>query len=313
MHGQNLINGDFETGSLPPWTTNGWVVDTVNPHGGRYCAWDTGGHWIRQDIEPRRNSLITFHARQPEQPGGMTLEMLYTDSTVRQVFYQPGSAWTEYWQDTLFDPRKQLCGLRFRGRQGGPAGDTTYIDDVMLLQGGDLGVAGVLSPTGDSFWVGQRIAVGATFRNYGTTPMTCWAWAHFWHEAVPDEYWDSAWVSLNEGRSRDVWFRDWIPQFAGWYRFFISGDPCCTTYRRVLVLDSSGVAERDFVQPARTTRLPTVLTPLHPVLARGRSTVTVRDASGAMVWNSRTDGAALSPGVYFTEANGRIDRIVIVR
>ncbi|MEO0077902.1 MAG: hypothetical protein ABIK86_02760 [candidate division WOR-3 bacterium] len=37
VYGQHLINGDFETGSLPPWTTNGWVVDTVNPHPGHRC------------------------------------------------------------------------------------------------------------------------------------------------------------------------------------------------------------------------------------------------------------------------------------
>ena len=33
-----LQNSGFETGSLYPWFTNNWIVDTINPHKGRYCA-----------------------------------------------------------------------------------------------------------------------------------------------------------------------------------------------------------------------------------------------------------------------------------
>lgn len=315
VHGQNLINGDFETGSLSPWTTNGWVVDTVNPHGGRYCAWDTDGHWIRQDFDSIRGPYVWFWARQPNQPGSMTLDLFYTDGATRRVTYYPGSTWTECQWDTLYDPRKWLSGIRIQGRAGGVPGDTTYVDDVFVrcLQAGDVGIVRVHSPSGDSFRVGQQVPVCVVFQNYGLSPASVWGWVYLGHETMPDEHWDSVWVTLNVGDTQLVWFRDWTPRYAGWYRSFFGTNPYCTTYRRLLVLDTLGVAEHDFVLPSRTTRLPTVLTPLHPLLARGRSRVTVRDASGAVVWNSRTDAAALSPGVYFVEADGRRERIVLVR
>jgi hypothetical protein len=281
-----------------------------------YCAWDTGGHWIRQDFEPVRSYFAAFYARQPVQPGLLTLDLLYTDSTVRQVVYHPGDAWTGCQPDTLFNPRKWLCGIRFWGRPGGSAADSTYLDDVVVCRStaGDIGVAKIVSPSGDSFRVGRRIIPAAYVKNYGSVPMTSWVWAHFAHESLPDEYWDSTWVTLRGRESLFVQFRDWIPQVAGWYHFFIATDPLCSTYLRLLVLDSSGIAEFRRPGPARLSAGPTIGSSFLPRFTACRSRVTVRDASGATVWQGpAADRVALSPGVYFIEAEERRTRVILVR
>jgi len=309
---QVLVNGGFETGSLPPWYSNGWVVDTVCPLESTYCAWDTGGHWIRQDFESVRAQYVSveFWARQPEQPSGMVVDLLYDDSTVQPVPVSPADTWTCQLIDSLLNCRKRLCGLRFWGCTGS---DSTYLDDVRLLQR-DIGVTQILSPTGDSFRVGQRITPAAKLRNLGTGYGRCWVWAHSVHESLPDEYWDSAYVTLPPGAESIVEFRTWIPRFAGWYRFFIATDPLCSTYLRLLVLDSSGVAESRGPEPTRLSAGPTIGSSFLPGLAACRSHVTVRDASGATVWQGpAADRVALSPGVYFIEAEGRRARVILVR
>ncbi len=61
-----LENPGFETGSLPPWTTNNWVVDTIYPHSGTYCACDVGNFWIDQTFDSVPGSevqSITFWSR----------------------------------------------------------------------------------------------------------------------------------------------------------------------------------------------------------------------------------------------------------
>ena len=307
-HGQVIINGDFETGSLSPWTTNGWVVDTVNPHQGRYCAWDTGGHWLKQDFDPLPawSTCVFFWARQIGPSSPANLDVLYSDNTSQRIEFNPLDTWNACLADSLLDCRKSLTGIRFWSTTDG----ATFLDDIMMPWR-DLAVTAIVSPVGESLRVGDSVVPAATARNNSAIAGRAWVWAHFIHENLPDEHWDSAWVSgLAAGAVQTVWFRDWIPRFAGWYRFFISFDPLCTTYRRLLVLDSSGIAEHSGAKFTRRFGVSTIRSSPAPV-ACCLSSVTVRDVSGALL--SRGPAAALSPGVYFIETEGRRERIVFVR
>ena len=307
VHGQNLINGDFETGSLPPWTTNGWVVDTVNPNGGRYCARDTGGHWLRQDFEPLAawSTCVFFRTRQTGPSSPTNLDVLYSDSTSQQVRFSPSDEWSSVLVESLLDCRKTLTGLRFWGAPG----NTMFLDDI-AMPWRCVTILYIISPGGEAR-VGHPVTPRMRVRGE-LGACRAWIWMKFWHETLHDEYWDSAWVSFSRHETT-LRFRDWVPRYAGWYRFFCSTDPSCTTYWRIIALDSTGVAEDGFVPPAQVTRLQNVLASFHPSPADRRADFTVCSASGAVVWRGPVEHAALSPGVYFVEAAGRRERIVLVR
>ena len=64
-----LQNGGFESGSIQPWVTTKWVLDSGYPHSGTYCACDVGNYSIMQWVDTTPGSevqSVTFWARQPQ-------------------------------------------------------------------------------------------------------------------------------------------------------------------------------------------------------------------------------------------------------
>ena len=79
-----LQNGGFESGSMEPWETTNWVIDSGYPHSGTYCACDVGDYSITQWVDTTPGNEIQsvmFWARQPEAPTAQAYRFFYSDGS----------------------------------------------------------------------------------------------------------------------------------------------------------------------------------------------------------------------------------------
>jgi hypothetical protein len=130
-----LINPGFETGSLPPWTTNNWLVTSDDAHSGTYSAEDIGNYWVRQDFAPipvGDINSISFWTKQPEE-AIQAVDFYYSVTDYDEFLVFPGADWT------FFDITGELRGvgslqaIRIWGYTGGgPGADLTRIDDIVI-------------------------------------------------------------------------------------------------------------------------------------------------------------------------------------
>src|SRR5262245_11943700 len=129
-----LGNPGFETGSLPPWTTDNWSVTNGDFHTGSFCATDVGNFFLRQDFAPipvGSINLISFWSRQPSGPAFQAVDFFYGPADFDEFLVAPGDGWT------FIDATSQLRGvgsliaIRIWGYSGiGP--ELTRVDDVVL-------------------------------------------------------------------------------------------------------------------------------------------------------------------------------------
>jgi hypothetical protein len=137
-----LQNTGFESGDLAPWYQapgNHWVITTLFPHSGTYCATDTGNYWIRQDfVQPVLTDSIvsiTFWSRQPDNQI-QAFDFMYSDMTYHEDIVWPTSVWQQFDITSWLSDQmgKTMVGLRFWGYVGGgPAPDSTYTDDLSII------------------------------------------------------------------------------------------------------------------------------------------------------------------------------------
>jgi hypothetical protein len=138
MLSELLGNPGFETGSLPPWTTNNWTVINTDFHSGAYCAFDLGNYWIRQDFPPVDTADInsaSFWCKQPEE--GTQLQAVYLhydDNTHDTDVWNPPDDWTFHdLTPALRPPGSMLVAIQIWGYSGGGGGpDETFLDDVSI-------------------------------------------------------------------------------------------------------------------------------------------------------------------------------------
>ncbi len=139
-----LQNTGFETGSLAPWyqgAGNHWVITTIFPHSGTYCATDTGNYWIRQDFAqpvPAESIIsITIWSRQapPNKPAYLqAFDLMYSDFTYYEDVVYPDALWRQWNITSWLTMDKLLSGLRIWGFwSSDPADDSTYIDDISII------------------------------------------------------------------------------------------------------------------------------------------------------------------------------------
>ena len=145
-----LVNPGFESGSLPPWTTDSsWTVVGTNPHSGNFCATDEGNHWIRQDfvgINTANIQSITFWARQPT-PQIQAYDLIYSDNTFDETIWFPLTTWSQKDITSFMRPAGSiLVAIRIWGYTStDPEPDITFVDDV------SINVAGA-TPVEPSTW-----------------------------------------------------------------------------------------------------------------------------------------------------------------
>jgi hypothetical protein len=246
-----LQNPGFETGSLFPWTTNSWIVDTINPHKGRFCASDVGDYWIRQNITPVPAIAIygvTFWARQPEAPAGQAYDFIYSDSTVEEFIHYPTAEWAQYDVTANLNRQKYLVAFRLWGYSGGgPNPDSTYIDDVSIFHDMDLEIISIIIGPRDTFYMGDTISPAIRVKNNSSWSESFWMWCRIEHTCSTHVYLDSSYVEdLAMGASVDVEFAPWTPRYVGQHRFKFSFEPGDTNpWNYFWVVERSGIKEND--------------------------------------------------------------------
>ena len=126
-----LQNPGFETGSLPPWTSNAWTVTNTDQHSGTYSAWDVGNNNIEQDFSPTDVTTITSVSAWEKQDSGAAfaaVDFIYSTAT-DEFLVAPGTGWTYIDMTSHLRSSGTLIGIRFWGYSGG--GDQlTQLDDV---------------------------------------------------------------------------------------------------------------------------------------------------------------------------------------
>lgn len=135
---EHLVNPGFETGSLPPWTTNNWSVVTQTPHSGIYAAYDVGNFWLRQDFGPVNTANVnsfTFWAKQPEEgTQAQAFDFYYSDNSFDEFLWFPPDNYAQINGTPNLRPAGNLLvAIRIWGYVGGgPGPDETWVDDVSL-------------------------------------------------------------------------------------------------------------------------------------------------------------------------------------
>lgn len=130
-----LDNPGFETGTLPPWTTNNWSVTNVDAYTGDYCAEDIGNYWVRQDFDPvdvGDINSITFATKQPEA-AIQAVDFFYSETDYDEFVVFPFVEWTVFDITSELRAVGSLVAIRIWGYSGGgPDEDLTRIDDVSI-------------------------------------------------------------------------------------------------------------------------------------------------------------------------------------
>jgi len=130
-----LENPGFETGELPPWTTNNWSVTDVDPASGTYCAEDIGNYWIRQDFAPidvGDINSITLWAQQPEAAIS-AVDLFYSETDYDEFLIWPLAEWSLFDVTAELRAVGSLVAIRVYGYSGGgPDPDLSRIDDIAI-------------------------------------------------------------------------------------------------------------------------------------------------------------------------------------
>ena len=129
-----LQNPGFETGSLPPWTTDNWTVTNTDSYSGTYCAEDVQNHWIRQDFAPipvGDINSVTMWERQPQGPAFGAVDFFYGATDYDEFLVAPGDPWTFIDMTSHLRGSGSLQSIRIWGYSG-QAPELTKIDDVNI-------------------------------------------------------------------------------------------------------------------------------------------------------------------------------------
>jgi hypothetical protein len=131
-----VVNPGFESGSLPPWTTNNWSVTSADANTGTYCAEDIGNFWVLQEFSPipvADINLISMYSKQPEGIAFQAVDFYYSGTDFDEFLVAPGVDWTYLDMTAELRAAGSLQAIRIWGYSGGPPGDDlTRVDDVVI-------------------------------------------------------------------------------------------------------------------------------------------------------------------------------------
>lgn len=330
-----LVNPGFETGRIEPWLTSNWIVDTIYPHGGRYCASDVGNFWIMQwfDSTPGGEiQSISFWARQPDQPAAQAYDFFYSDGTYDEYVQFPSPDWAHFDVTHNLNRGKNLIGFRIWGYSGGgPGPDSTYIDDVSIQVAGqdrDVGVVELVHPRDTVDFDSTHIPV-ARVANFGDVADTFPVVMRLEDICDPDPYYyDTVQVMLAPGDTLAVEFTPWRPMYPALHRAtcwtVLEGDMNRTNdtlSHFFWVSRITGIAQSAGQRPESRV-LPTLAkTFWFPTSGRERMRVEIRSASGALVfqgdvpaqWPTGREGAGVPAGVYFCRLGDAQARLILLK
>jgi hypothetical protein len=313
-----LRNPGFESGSLEHWETTNWVVTTIHPHSGTYCACDVGDYPITQWLDTTPCSdvqSVTFWARQPDQPAAQAYCFFYSDNSSQTFVHFPPDTWQQFDVSSNLDMGKNLVGLRIWGYSGGgPGPDSTYIDDVsILVLGGthDVTVTEIICPRDTIAFDSTYIPV-CRVANLGNVPELARTVMTIEHAGGSPYYTDTTEADVNPGDTATMSFRSYQPDSAVqhlvtvWTTLASDTNELNDTLRRSFwVIGQVSIAER---QPTVAGVRPraTVMTGVSLRSLMSSRECSVRDASGRVALEPR-------PGVYFIRMAGLVRKVVVSR
>jgi hypothetical protein len=314
-----LQNTGFETGSIQPWVTSNWVVDTKYPHGGLYCACDVGNYSILQWVDTTPGTevqSVTFWARQPDQPAAQAYDFFYSDGSYEEFVHFPTPAWQRFDVTYRVNRSKSLVGFGLWGYSGGgPGPDSTYIDDVSILVPGgihDVGVVEILCPR-DTIEFDTTHTPVCRIANYGDESEVVRTVMMIEDICDPDPYyWDTVESSLQPGDTGTVQFGLYRPNYPALHRVSAWTTLAADTNRHNDTL-------RQFFWPVGGQ----AIAGQEPAVAIAPLAATVTSAAGLRAVMARGDESVLDacgrqaaepqPGVYFLRPlDGRSCRKVVV-
>jgi hypothetical protein len=330
-----IQNPGFETGSLYPWFTNNWIVDTINPHNGRFCASDVGDYWIRQNITPIPAIAIygvTFWARQPEAPAAQAYYFIYSDSTIEGFVHYPTAEWAQYDVTANLNRQKILVAFQLWGYSGGgPNPDSTYIDDVSIFHEMDLEIISIIIGPRDTFYMGDTISPAILVKNNSSFVESFWVWCRIEHTCSSDVYRDSSYVEgLGVGAMATVEFAPWSPRYLGQYRGKFSFEPNDTNpWHYFWVVERSGVKENGrFLLSSNSVQVRPSIGKSFEFVCELKlpDALKIYNSTGKLIWSKRItsekpfkikwygkdhSGRSLSPGVYIVRMGEVTKRIIL--
>lgn len=134
--GSNILtNPGFESGSLPPWTTNNWTVTNADANSGVFSVEDIGNFWFMQTFAPvsvNAINSITMWSKQPEV-AVQAVDFFYSPADFDEFLIFPGAGWTFIDITSQLRATGNLEAIRIWGYSGGgPLEDLTRVDDVAI-------------------------------------------------------------------------------------------------------------------------------------------------------------------------------------
>jgi hypothetical protein len=310
-----LQNPGFESGSLYPWETTNWVVTTIYPHSGTYCACDAGNYSITQWVDTTPGSevqSVTFWSRQP-QAQVQAYDFFYSDATFEEFTLNPAANWQQFDVTSNVNRGKRLVGFRLWGFSGGGL-DSTYVDDVSILVPAvhDVAVTEITCPR-DTISLDSTYIPVCKVANFGNNPELVRTVMTIEHLGkLAPYYWDTTEVNVQPGDTVDVSFGSYQPdsavrhQVSAWTTLASDTNRLNDTLSQYFwPVGGMAVAQHwSALAGARPTASVMSAGALRLIMSdRG---IAVRDVSGRLVVEPR-------PGVYFVRAAGLVRKVVVSR
>jgi len=134
---QKIVNGNFETGNLSPWTSNDAFISLIH-HAGVYgCELSSNAAWIKQTFTaiPVKN-IVSFiiYALHSHQESNTLLVTAFYDDTSEELFYAT-AGYPDWHLNNLtsqLNTAKNLNAIQLSNTQ---AGVGIYVDDISIMAG----------------------------------------------------------------------------------------------------------------------------------------------------------------------------------
>jgi len=311
-----LQNPGFESGSIDPWETTNWVVTTIYPHSGTYCASDVGNYSITQWVDTTPGSQVqsvTFWSRQPDQPAAQAYDFFYSDGSSEEFGNSPTAVWQQFDVTSQLNRSKSLVGFRIWGYSGGgPGPDSTYVDDVSILVTSihDVAVTEILCPR-DTISLDSTYITICRVANLGTEVESVRTVMMIEELDLEPHYWDTTDVNIEPGDTVDVSFAPYQPdseaqhQVSAWTTLASDTNRLNDTLRQFFwVFGGMAVAEQQWPVLTEVQAAASVMSAAALRLIMSGRACSVRDASGRLAVEPR-------PGVYFVQTAGLVRKMVV--
>ncbi|WP_175393331.1 NTTRR-F1 domain, partial [Brevibacillus laterosporus] len=176
-----VVNGNFETGTLTPWSSSNVTTSNLQSHSGSFSALlfgNTANSFLVQDIPVVPGDSFEFFLSIAKtgnlRSSQVNIALIYLNvvatpigigmSTILPIDHLPNSTnnnWTTIYETTSVVPATAIRALVIIHKIPSPSTADIVVDDIVLLQTGS-GATGATGATGDTGTTGVTGATGTT-------------------------------------------------------------------------------------------------------------------------------------------------------